>query len=187
VTHGFLHPEAVTNDSEERQMIVIIDADYNEEIGKAHIAGIVAETIFDEKEKMVVTAISDEIGEYIPGQFYKRELKSVELIIAQLEVSQIKLIVVDGYADFGTDKLALGAYVFEKYNIPVIGIGKNKFEGCKVPETEVYRGDSKKPLYVTCKGISLAEAKEMVEKMAGEYRLPYLVKYADSKARDWTL
>ena len=50
-------------------MIVIIDADYNEEIGKAHIAGIVAETIFDEKEKMVVTAISDEIGEYIPGQF----------------------------------------------------------------------------------------------------------------------
>ena len=114
-------------------------------------------------------------------------MKSVELIIAQLEVSQIELIVVDGYADFGTDKLALGAYVFEKYNIPVIGIGKNKFEGCKVPETEVYRGDSKKPLYVTCKGIPLAEAKEMVEKMAGEYRLPYLVKYADSKARDWSI
>lgn len=99
MTHGFLHPEAVTNDAEERQMIVIIDADYNEEIGKAHIAGIVAETIFDEK----------------------------------------------------------------------------------------YRGDSKKPLYVTCKGIPLAEAKEMVEKMAGEYRLPYLVKYADSKARDWSI
>ena len=69
----------------------------------------------------------------------------------------------------------------------MIGIGKNKYEGCKVPETEVYRGDSKKPLYVTCKGIPLAEAKEMVEKMAGEYRLPYLVKYADSKARDWSI
>ena len=139
MTHGFLHPEAVTNDAEERQMIVIIDADYNEEIGKAHIAGIVAETIFDEKEKMVVTAISDEIGEYIPGQFYKRELKSVELIIAQLEVSQIKLIVVDGYADFGTDKLALGAYVFEKYNIPVIGIGKNKFEGLEADDCIVIK------------------------------------------------
>lgn len=166
-------------------MVVIIDADYKEELKKGHVAGIVADSIFDEKEKVVITAIAEEIGEYVPGKFYLRELQSVELILSQLDLQELELIIVDGYADSGTEQNALGTYVYEKYHIPVIGIGKNKYEGCVIPDTEVYRGESKKPLYVTSKGIAHEVAKSYVERMAGKYRLPYLVKYADNRARDW--
>ena len=167
-------------------MVVIIDADYDEELKKGHAAGVVAEKITDEKATGIVTAIVDNIGEYIPGQFYKRELKIAEAVISQLRIQDIELIVVDGYADSGTEEHALGTFVYEKYNIPVIGIAKNKYPRCTIPDTEVYRGESKKPLYVTSKGISHEEAKKYVEEMAGEYRLPFLVKYADKAARDWS-
>lgn len=95
------------------------------------------------------------------------------------------MIVVDGYADSGTEEHALGTYVHEKYNIPVIGIGKNKYASCVLNNLEVYRGESKKPLYVTSKGMDNEQTKTLVENMAGKYRLPYLVKFADNRARDW--
>ncbi len=166
-------------------MVVVIDADYNEETRDGHVAGIVARDILAEKEDAVVTAMVHDIADYVPGQFYKRELQSVEAIIDQLKVEDIDLIVVDGYADSGTTEHALGTFVFEKYQIPVIGIGKNKYDRCILTDLEVYRGESKKPLYVTSKGMDNEEAKRLVKNMAGEFRLPYFVKYADNRARDW--
>ena len=167
-----------------RITVVIIDADYDEEQKTGHAAGVVAESMTDEKAVKTVTAMVEGIGDYIPGQFYKRELKIVEAVISQLELKDIDLIVVDGYADSGTEEHALGTYVYEKYNKPVIGIAKNKYPRCTIENTEVYRGESKKPLYVTSKGISHEEAKSLVKAMAGEYRIPLLVKYADKLARD---
>jgi len=166
-------------------MVVIIDADYNEETRKGHVAGIVAKNILSEQEEYVITAFVTEIEDYIPGQFYRRELQSVDSIISQIEKGDIEMIVVDGYADSGTEEHALGTYVYEKYNIPVIGIGKNKYDRCVLENLEVYRGKSKKPLYVTSKGMDNEQAKTLVKKMAGKFRIPYLVKYADNRARNW--
>lgn len=166
-------------------MVVIIDVDYDEETRKGHVAGIVVKEILAEQEEYVLTAIVTEIEDYIPGQFYRRELKSIESIICQMNIEDIEMIVVDGYADSGTEEHALGTYVYEKYKIPVIGIGKNRYNRCVLKNIEVYRGDSKKPLYVTSKGIDNEQAKKLVGKMAGKYRLPYLVKIADNRARDW--
>ena len=95
------------------------------------------------------------------------------------------MILVDGYADFGTEQASLGTYVFEKYHIPVIGIAKNRFQSCLLQDTEVYRGSSQKPLFVTCKGMEPERAKEIVRNMAGAFRIPILVKKADQYARDW--
>ena len=59
-------------------MVVVIDADYNEEQRTGHVAGVVCNSPLDDHAQKVVTAVVDEIGEYIPGQFYKRELKGGE-------------------------------------------------------------------------------------------------------------
>lgn len=166
-------------------MVVVIDADYNEETRQGHVAGIVAKDILAEKEEYIITSIVSNIGDYIPGQFYKRELQSVESIISKMDKKDIEMIVIDGYADSGTKEHALGTFVYEEYNIPVIGIGKNKYDRCILENLEVYRGESNKPLYVTSKGIDNEKAKELVKHMAGDFRLPYFVKYADNRARDW--
>ena len=168
-------------------MIIVIDADYNETTKKGHVAGILAKTPLDAQESGFVTGIVDHVEEYEPGHFFKRELKCVDEVLRQVKIKQVEMILVDGYADFGTGQASLGTHVYEKYRIPVIGIAKNPFHGCQVSDTEVYRGDSQKPLYVTCKGIQHERAKQIVRKMAGEYRIPALVKLADKIARDWSL
>ena len=102
--------------------VVIIDADYLEDQRKGHVAGVVCNSPLDDHAQKVVTAIVDEIGEYIPGQFYKRELKCAEAILMQLNLVRIDMIIVDGYADFGTEARSLGAHVYEEYKLPVVGI-----------------------------------------------------------------
>ena len=168
-------------------MVIIIDADYNETTKNGHVAGILAKTPLDEKESGIVTGIVDHIAEYQPGQFFRRELKCVDEVLRQVKIKQVEMILVDGYADFGTGQASLGTHVYDKYRIPVIGVAKNPFRGCIVSDTEVYRGSSDKPLYVTCKGIQRERAKDIVRKMAGEYRIPTLIKLADKIARDWSL
>lgn len=171
-------------------MIVVIDADYNEDTKKGHVAGILAKTPLDAKESGIVTGIVEHVEEYQPGQFYKRELRCVEEVLRQVKakrLGKVEMILVDGYADFGTEQASLGTHVYAEYRIPVIGIAKNPFHSCVVSNTEVYRGSSEKPLFVTCKGIQHERAKDIVRKMAGEYRIPALVKLADKIARDWSV
>jgi len=168
-------------------MTIIIDADYNEEMRKAHVAGILCSSPLDDSGTRTVTAIVHNIEEYCPGQFYRRELKCVDAILSQLDLAEIELVIVDGFADFGTEDRSLGTYVFDNYHIPVIGIAKNPYAPCKVANTEVCRGTSARPLFVTAKGMPHAEAKKIVRHMAGDNRLPILVKIADKCARDWNL
>ena len=166
--------------------VVIIDADYLEDQRKGHVAGVVCNSPLDDHAQKVVTAVVDGIGEYIPGQFYKRELKCAEAILRQLNLVRIDMIIVDGYADFGTEARSLGAHVYEEYKLPVVGIAKNRLKLCVLEGTEVYRGESLSPLYVTAKGIEQDVAKDMVRRMVGPYRIPDLVKLADKYARDWS-
>lgn len=168
-------------------MFVVIDADYDEKTRKGHVAGIVVQDLLSDKVEKVVTAIVENVEDYIPGQFYRRELKSVEAIINQLDKTQIEAIVIDGYADSGTEEHALGTFVYEEYKIPVIGIGKNKYKRCILENLEVCRGDSQRPLFVSSKGMDNEKSKELVKNMFGEFRLPFLVKYADKMARDWNV
>ena len=165
-------------------MILVIDVDYNDK-HQGHAAGIIADNTYSNKELGYVTAIINNVEEYQAGKFYKRELRCIEAILSRLDKSEIDTIIVDGYADFGTEQLSLGNHVYNEYNIPVIGIAKNWYINCLVDNTEIYRGNSQKALYITSKGITLQKAKYLVRKMAGKHRLPYLVKLADSICRDW--
>ena len=50
-------------------------------------------------------------------------------------------------------------------------------------ECEVYRGKSKKPLFITSVGIELEQAKQHIQSMAGKDRFPLLLKQADILSR----
>ena len=67
--------------------------------------------------------------------------------------------------------------------MPIIGISKTKFFGESELIRKVCRGSSISPLYVSAIGISLEEAAQMVVEMRGEYRLPNMIKLADSMSR----
>ena len=83
-------------------------------------------------------------------------------------------------------KPGLGGYLFDYLNskIPVIGVAKNDFATINELKREVYRGESKKPLYITTKGISLDEASQNICSMHGEFRIPTVLKMVDKRSRN---
>ena len=164
-------------------MIVIIDGDYKED-NSGFIAGVLMEDFNSKEICGFITAEVFDVGEYQSGSFYKRELKGVDAVLTKLNLSQIQCIIVDGYAKFEDgEHTSLGEWVYKNYAIPVIGIAKSKNLFSKVENTQVYRGNSKTPLYVTAVGIDQDIARGKVQSMYGENRIPYGVKIADSVAR----
>ena len=165
-------------------MYLILDVDYRDD--NAKVAGILFEDHSNDKTIDEITTMVNGIHEYIPGEFYKRELPCLLQLIEFIEKSYtLSAIIVDSHVWLKdeTDK-GMGAYLYyaleEKY--PVIGIAKNPFyESCALP---VIRGESKNPLWVTSAGINTELAANLVKDMHGEYRLPTLVKKVDHLCRE---
>ena len=69
----------------------------------------------------------------------------------------------------------------ERCGAPVIGVAKTSFVGATA--TPVIRGASATPLYVTAIGIEQAVAAAQITAMHGPFRIPTLIKRADTLAR----
>lgn len=141
----------------------------------------------ESKNFKVYTEIIDNVEEYIPGEFYKRELPCILSLLNQIDLSVVKAIVVDGFVYLNDDKkYGLGGYLYEKLNkeIPIIGVAKTNFASIEKNKKALFRGDSKKPLYITSIGIDLDEAFSHVEQMDGEYRMPTLLKELDRLTKE---
>jgi deoxyinosine 3'endonuclease (endonuclease V) len=125
------------------------------------------------------------MADYIPGEFYKRELPCIIKLYEQIEVS-LEEMIIDGYVMLG-DKPGLGQYLYDSldHKIPIIGVAKSNFKGSK--GAEVFRGRSQKPLYVTTAGMDLQEACENIKRMHGNYRIPTLLKRVDLLAKEKAL
>ncbi|MFK7788885.1 MAG: endonuclease V [Phycisphaeraceae bacterium] len=167
------------------KLIAAVDSHYQDNYCCTAIVGFTdwgAETAVLEQTQ--VSGNSPEA--YKPGQFYLRELPLIlEIIEPYLE--EIEMIIVDGYVWLGEEtKPGLGAYLYEalESQTPVIGVAKSFFSGSKC--VEVLRGKSKRPLFVTSAGISIEMASHYIERMAGKYRIPTLLKRVDqlTKLRD---
>ena len=65
----------------------------------------------------------------------------------------------------------------------VVGVAKRPWRG-GFAGTPIERGDSKVPLYITARGIDLADAAKHVGEMHGPHRTPTLLKRVDRLARD---
>ncbi len=161
-------------------MIVAIDVYYQDE--KAIVAGVLFHFWDAPKaaEEFVIELKIDRVAEYEPGQFYKRELPCILALLETLEIFP-ETIVIDGYVTLGSDeKPGLGKRLYDAIEgkAAIIGVAKTRFQD--TPEsTEVYRGDSKRPLYVTAIGIDGSKAKGFIQDMHGEHRIPLLLKQVD--------
>lgn len=123
-------------------------------------------------------------AEYVPGEFYRRELPLLRALIDDL-VPRPSTLVIDGYVWLGgVDAPGLGARLFEALHsaTPVVGVAKTRYRGDTWSE-QVYRGDSRRPLYVTAAGVEPAKAAQLVSSMHGSHRIPTLLQEADRLAR----
>jgi len=166
-------------------MILAIDVHYREDFAKS--VSIEFDDWVDENILQIHETIIDEVEEYIPGEFYKRELPCLLEVIELSDRELIKLIIVDSYVVLNDDgKFGLGAYLYEALGeeIPVIGVAKKNFLSNTKNVREVLRGESQKPLYVSSMGIDIDQAAEKIRNMKGEYRFPEMLKLVDRKGRE---
>lgn len=116
------------------------------------------------------------VAPYVPGSFYQRELPC---ILVGLDTTGLDLIVIDGYVWLDIGREGLGIHLHRAVGIPVLGVAKTSFKGNRAA-VEVFRGASKRPLYVTSVGVV---PPRFVEEMHGPHRLPTLIGRADALAR----
>lgn len=166
-------------------MILAFDTYYFEQ--KAKTVCLEFEEWNEDKNFKIYTEIIDNVAEYIPGEFYKRELPCILSLLKQIDLSTVETIVVDGFVYLDDEKkYGLGGYLYEKLNkeIPIIGVAKTNFASIEHHKKALFRGDSKKPLFITSIGIDLEEAFKKVERMAGEFRFPTLLKELDRLTKE---
>jgi deoxyribonuclease V len=123
-------------------------------------------------------------AEYVPGEFYKRELPFLLALINDL-APRPSMLVIDGYVWLAaTHAPGLGARLFETLNaaMPIVGIAKTRYRDDTWSE-RVYRGRSRRPLYVTAVGVEAAKAATLVAGMHGRHRIPTLLRRVDRLAR----
>ena len=163
-------------------MILAVDVAYQTETAIA--GGILFRNWTDEspvKEFLVPCAVPDN---YTPGQFYRRELPCIALLLPQVpEVPDC--IIIDGYVYLGrARKPGLGKHLRNmlEQEVAVIGVAKTPFRD--TPKScEILRGKSRKPLYVTADGIREDMARFLIKSMHGKGRIPTLLQYVDRLCR----
>ncbi|MES2109404.1 MAG: endonuclease V [Bacteroidota bacterium] len=122
------------------------------------------------------------IEEYIPGEFYKRELPCILSLFAKIDTENLEAIIVDGYVFLDDDgKPGLGAHLYNAIDgkCPVIGVAKSNFATLDRQKRQVCRGNSKNPLFLTSIGIDTDIAALHIKNMNGQFRIPYLLKELD--------
>lgn len=129
-------------------------------------------------------------ADYEPGAFYKRELPCIMQVLKKIKLKPTDCLVVDGYVYLDdAHQPGLGGHLFALLDqlCPVVGIAKNDFRQLQQDKIAIYRGESKKPLYVTATGVPLKKVAAQVRTMQGDYRIPTLLKRLDQLSRDSAL
>jgi deoxyribonuclease V len=165
-------------------MILAVDVHYREAFAKA--VSIEFGNWDDTSPTKINEAFISETEAYVPGAFYKRELPCILEVLKETAQDALSLIIVDGYVFLDDDKKAgLGKYLYDALGEknPVVGVGKNGFANNTKHVIELKRGESKKPLFVTSIGIDVSQAANHVQRMAGAYRMPDLLRLLDRQTK----
>jgi deoxyribonuclease V len=164
-------------------MILAVDVSYRG--NTAIVAGVLFRDWTDDKplKRYLISCMVPE--EYMPGQFFRRELPCIGELLTQVD-RQLNCIVIDGYVHLGRKKTpGLGKHLFDMLEQQVIVIGVAKSSYKNTPKScELLRGKSNKPLYVTAAGITQERAKTLIKNMLGNDRLPTLLKCADRLSKE---
>lgn len=166
-------------------MILAVDVHYKSNYAKTIV--LLFEKWQSETFSEIVEIKTENVAEYVPGEFYKRELPCILEALQQINKDKIDLIIIDGYIYVDNIKsYGLGGYLYDALNkkIPIVGVAKTSFQNNKETVAEVYRGESKNPLFVSTIGYDLEKASQAIKSMHGEFRLPFLLKLMDQKTKE---
>jgi deoxyribonuclease V len=164
-------------------MILAVDVQYVTDKGVA--AGVLFESWGATAAIDEFISVVDIDAEYIPGQFFKRELPCILTLLKDHALSP-DIILVDGYVFLDDDgRPGLGKYLYDALNAKsvVIGVAKNRYPGIG-EECALCRGNSSRPVYVTAADEDLEVTKANILSMHGSHRIPTLLKHADRLARE---
>jgi deoxyribonuclease V len=161
-------------------MIAAIDVHYTDD-ASATAAAVIFFEFSDSKGYRTYKKGISGVEDYMPGQFYKRELPCIMAILEMIE-EEIDTVIIDGYVYLGK-KPGLGLHLWRAMGgkKKVIGVAKKHFRGSDA--IKVFRGKSRQPLYITSVGIEPFMAADLIVRMHGRYRLPTLLKQADFLSR----
>ena len=174
-------------------MLLALDSYYKDSICNTSLV------VFNEDEDTPIytdTIYTKVTSEYIPGEFYKRELPGIKKILKKFIKEHSDLwadlhaIIVDSYITLKVgDKewCGLGGHLYDyltRHGHPKIiyGVAKSKFGDCDKISDKVLRGKSKTPLYVQTTAAPHVAAYQ-VAKMHGKYRIPTMLKEVDRLSR----
>lgn len=163
-------------------MIAALDVHYGSRSARA--AGVLFEDWTSEVAYVQVVEEVAWIQPYEPGSFYKRELPCLLIILDRLDRA-FEIAIVDGYVWLGPEsRPGLGAHLFEALGktVPVLGVAKSLFKA-GTGAVPIFRGRSRKPLYVTAAGMDALQAAKNIQSMPGPHRIPTMLKLVDSLSR----
>lgn len=166
-------------------MFLALDVQYISNTG--FVAGVLFNHWQDSSPKEIIHHKEENIQEYIPGEFYKRELPCLFGLVHTLNLSKLEVIIIDGFVLLNDDgKPGLGMFLYNALNkkIPVIGVAKSGFYNNELNTLKIYRGQSQSPLFISSVGIDKEVAADYIKNMHGEFRIPTLLKMVDSLARE---
>jgi deoxyribonuclease V len=162
--------------------VVLLDVHYAG--AGARAAAVVASSWTDPAPIAEYTVNVAAAGAYQPGEFFRRELPCLMEVLAAVR-EQAGVIVVDGYVELDAQGApGLGAHLYERMGgrCPVVGVAKTAYRGGDFA-APVLRGASQRPLFVTARGVTKADAAGLVRSMHGEHRVPTLIRFVDALAR----
>lgn len=165
-------------------MILAVDVDYRAD-GSAIAAGMwLRHWSSDAAERTVIRRI-EQVLPYRTGFFFERELPCILDLLSDM-ATKPETIVIDGCVWLGPDRCAgLGAHLFEALDqaVPVVGVAKTRFKDTP-PSTEIFRGGSSRPLFVTAAGMNEDIARAQVGSMHGRYRVPTMLRAVARACRE---
>ena len=121
---------------------------------------------------------------YRPGRFYERELPVLMALLHRAGQS-FETILIDGYVHLAPEAgKGLGLHLFDALAgaSTVIGVAKNPLR-LAARFALVWRGRSRRPLFVSAAGCPARQAAAHVARMHGPHRIPTLLRLADQQAR----
>lgn len=162
-------------------MIAAVDVNYLDE-AMAVAAAVIINDFADTVPLAQYSTRVTEFGEYVPGKFYQRELPCIVAVLDKV-IENLHVIIIDGFVMLG-DGPGLGYHLWQHLGrqAAIIGVAKSPFPGA-TPIT-IYRGQSRRPLYITALGMDPEIAAENIIRMAGSNRIPDLLRQADRLAKE---
>jgi deoxyribonuclease V len=168
---------------------IAIDASYKED--SAYTVGVIFSSWDDTEPEKIIDCTVKNPGPYIPGEFYKRELKCILELLKLINLEDFDTIIVDGFIWIKKDgelTEGLGARLWQELNnsdLSIIGVAKSPFSDCSEYSCSVYRGTGITPLYVQGVGKKMDNKKagNIIKNMGGQYKLPDILKTLDKKTK----